>query len=288
MVTTRIVTSRLKREYGNTMKVGLGQIACMPADVEANVRSLTSAVQRAADEGCSVVVLPEVADVGYAMSRMSEVAGSWDGGAFGAMCEIARSTGLHVICGLTERDGPHVFNSLAAINPEGRLAAKYRKIHLIDAGAFQESRRFQAGEDLVTVSIGGLTWGLMICYDLRFAELARALMHRGADILVYSSAWPKSRITHWQTMTRGRAVESQVYVLGANRTGTEEDIVFGGCSVAVDPHGAVLDEADGDEETLVTAEITKSRIEEVRGEVPVRSALRHDLYARFAQQQRDN
>jgi len=266
------------------MKVGLGQIACKPADVDANVRALTAAVQRAADEGCSVVVLPEVADVGYAMSRMSEVAGTWDSGAFNAMCNIARKTGLHVICGLSECDGNRVFNSLAVIDAEGRLTAKYRKIHLIDAGAIQESRRFQAGEDVVTTSIGGLTWGLMICYDLRFAELARALMHRGADILVYSSAWPKSRITHWQTMTRGRAVESQVYVLGANRVGTEEDITFGGSSVAVDPYGVVLAEADDEKETLLTAEISKSRIEEVRDEVPVRNALRHDLYARFAQQ----
>ena len=266
------------------MKIGLGQIACKAADVDANVRTLTAAVQRAADEGCSVVLLPEVSDTGYAMSRIPELAGTWDGGAFEAMCAIARRTGLHVICGLTERDGDDVYNSLAVITGEGRLAAKYRKIHLIDAGAIRESRRFRAGDELALVSIGGLTWGLMICYDLRFAELARALMHRGADVLVYCSAWPKSRIAHWQAMTRGRAVESQVYVLAANRVGTEEDMKFGGRSVIVDPSGVVLAEADDEGETLITADMSGSRIEEVRREVPVRSALRHDLYARFAQQ----
>lgn len=269
------------------MKVGLGQIVCKPGDVDANVRALTAAVRRAADEDCAVVVLPEVADVGYAMSQMSALASSWDSGAFMAMSDIARSTGLHVICGLTERDGNDVYNSIAVIDPEGRLASKYRKIHLIDAGTIQESRKFRAGEKLATVSIGGLTWGLMICYDLRFAELARALMNQGADILIYSSAWPKSRITHWQAMTRGRAVESQVYVLATNRTGTEEDMTFGGCSVVVDPCGVVLAEADEDEETVITAEVKRSRIEEVREEVPMQSALRHDLYKQFATQRRD-
>ena len=277
----------IKEAQGLIMKVGLGQITCKPGCIEENIQTLINTILRAADQGCSVVVLPEVADVGYAMSKMPKVAGSWDCGAFNAIREIACQTRLHVICGLSERVGNNIFNSLAVIDGRGQLITKYRKIHLIDAGTIQESLRFQAGEELVIVSIGDLMWGLMICYDLRFPELARALMCRGADIFVYSSAWPKARISHWEAMTIGRAVESQVYVLGANRVGTEENITFGGCSVAVDPSGVVLAKAGSDEEVLITADISKTRIGTVRNEVPMRSAMRPDLYTKFARQEQN-
>ncbi len=263
------------------MKVAVGQIACRAADVDANVATLTRVVQEAASAGCEAVVLPEVADTGYALSQMRVVAAPWDGGAFGAMQNSARESGITVICGLAEREGDVLYNALAVINPQGELVAKYRKIHLLKTPAIDEGRRFEPGEELAIAEIGGLRWGFMICYDLRFPELSRALMRAGADVLVYSSAWPLSRVEHWKAMLPARAVENQVYVVGCNRVGTEEDLTLGGHSCIVAPDGTVLAQADQTEETLLATELDPSQLRTCREGVFLGDSLRPDLYTRW-------
>jgi predicted amidohydrolase len=267
--------------FKTIMKIGVGQIACKAADVAANVATLTAAVHEAARQGCEAVVLPEVADTGYALSKMRVVAGTWDGGAFASMQAAARAAGITVICGLAERDGDDLYNSLAVIDSQGKLQAKYRKIHLLKTPQLDESKRFKSGDALALADIGGLRWGFMICYDLRFPELSRALMKRGADVLVYSSAWPLGRIGHWRAMLPARAVENQAFVIACNRVGSEEDVVLGGASFVIAPDGTTLAGAGKSEEIMITAELDLDLLEATRKEVLLRETMRPDLYAKL-------
>lgn len=268
------------------MKIGIGQIACKAADVAANVATLTAAVHEAAGQGCEAVVLPEVADTGYALSKMRVVAGTWDGGAFASMQEAARVAGITVICGLAERDGDDLYNSLAVIDSQGNLQAKYRKIHLLKTPQLDESKRFKSGDALALADIGGLRWGFMICYDLRFPELSRVLMKRGADVLVYSSAWPLGRIGHWRAMLPARAVENQAFVIACNRVGSEEDVVLGGASCVIAPDGTTLAEAGDSEEAMITAELDSRCLAEIREGVLLRESLRPEVYDGFNREDR--
>jgi predicted amidohydrolase len=102
----------------------------------------------------------------------------------------------------------------------------------------------------VLVEVGGFTVGLMTCYDLRFPELARALVDRGAEALVVPAAWVAGarKVDHWRTLVRARAVENTVFVLAAGQPGPR----YSGHSLVVDPLGDVLAEA-GEDATVITA-----------------------------------
>ena len=126
----------------------------------------------------------------------------------------------------------------------GRATAAYRKIHLYDSFGYRESDALTPGRsEPVTVDLDGLRLGLMTCYDLRFPELARALVDPGADVLVVPAAWVAGprKVDHWRTLVRARAIENTVYVVAAGQPGPR----YTGHSMVVDPLGDVLAEADG-------------------------------------------
>jgi predicted amidohydrolase len=240
---------------------------------------------RARDAGCELVVFPEMADTTCDMSAAIEHGASWDGGPFAELQEIARETSLCIVCGLSERDGARLFNAVAIVGPDGELLARYRKTHLITTEPFSEERVFTAGESLTMFAFGGITFGVMVCYDLRFPEVARHYATRGAEAIVMPSAWPLSRIAHWRTLTAARAIENQLYLACANRTGIDRpragvtiDVQFGGASCILDPWGESVASAPESEEALVSGTIDVARVNEVRAYMPVFKHRRPELY----------
>lgn len=260
------------------MKIGCAQIDCVVGDVAGNVRKLRDFAMRARDAGCELVVFPEMADTTCDMSAAMQHGASWDGGAFVQLQSIARETSLCIVCGLSERDGARLFNAVAIVGPDGELLARYRKTHLITTEPFSEDRVFTAGESLTMFSFGGITFGVMVCYDLRFPEVARHYATRGAAAIVMPSAWPLSRIAHWRTLTAARAIENQLYLACANRTGIDRDVRFGGASCIIDPWGESVASAPESEEALVSGSIDIARVNEIREYMPVFKHRRSDLY----------
>jgi predicted amidohydrolase len=167
---------------------------------------------------------------------------------------------------------------MAVFNSRGELTGKYRKSHLYTCAPVHEERCFGAGNSLAVVEIGGFKCGLMICYDLRFPEMSRALALKGAEVLLISSAWLTPRVAHWDMLLRARAIENQVYVAGCNRTGTDGGTGFCGSSAIVDPYGITVAAAATDREELLVGEITRETIQWVRGRMPVFNDRRADLY----------
>jgi deaminated glutathione amidase len=148
----------------------------------------------------------------------------------------------------------------------GATKASYRKIHLYDSFGYRESDRLSAGplEDppaAALVKVGGFTLGLMTCYDLRFPELARALVDAGAEVLVVPAAWVAGprKVDHWRTLLRARAIENTVFVVAAAQPAPR----YSGHSMIVDPLGDVLAEA-GDDDEILTAPLHRDVLEESR------------------------
>ncbi|MEM1098309.1 MAG: nitrilase-related carbon-nitrogen hydrolase [Planctomycetota bacterium] len=260
------------------MKVGLGQIDCVVGDVAANVATIVAMIRDAAGRGCAAVWFPELADTGYGLAVMAEVAGAWPGPAFDALGGAAKRYGIAVGAGLSERTDDTIYNSFAVFDANGELAATYRKVHLFCAGASDESCCFRPGDATRTVDVSGLKHGLSICYDLRFPELYRVLAEAGAEVLVNATAWPRARPTHWDVLTRARAIENQAWFVGVGRLGVDDGIMLNGRSRVVSPMGKVVAEASGDRAELLVAEIDVSAVTAFRETVPALAHRRPGLW----------
>ncbi|MCX5532596.1 carbon-nitrogen family hydrolase [Streptomyces sp. NBC_00006] len=222
-------------------------------------RERVSSLVRAEAGAADLVVLPELWTTGaFAYELFSEEAEPLEGSTFEAMAKAARDAGVWLHAGsIPERaasdsgsagEGP-LYNTSLVFSPDGELAATYRKIHRFgfDKG---EAVLMGAGEELVTVRLPETVAGVTTCYDLRFPELYRGLVDRGAETLIVSAGWPDRRRSHWTLLAQARAVENQAFVLACASAGTHAGVPQAGHSIVVDPWGAVLAEAGAGEEVL--------------------------------------
>jgi predicted amidohydrolase len=210
-----------------------------------------------------LVVLPEAfaRDFGEAGSDVSSYAEPLDG-PFGVELErVAALRGSTLVAGMFEvaEDPERPFNTLVV---RGAAHTSYRKIHLYDSFGYRESDRLSAGATApVVVDLDGFGVGLMTCYDLRFPELGRLLVDRGAEVLVVPAAWVAGprKVEHWRTLVRARAIENTVFVVAAGQPGPR----YSGHSLVVDPLGDVLAEA-GEEAAVLRATLDREVLDEAR------------------------
>jgi predicted amidohydrolase len=261
------------------MKVALAQIECRLGDIEANCATIARFARDASEAGCSLAIFPEMSDTGYEMHTITQAASLWPEGSFALVREVARQNRIGIIAGLAERTEAGVYNTLAAFDDRGQLLAKYRKIHLFSGSPVFEHQHLLAGNEIVTFQFQGVTIGLMTCYDLRFPELARALALRGAEVIAMAAAWPEARIEHWKVLTRARAIENQLYVCAANRTGTDSELRFGENSQIIDPTGATIAAPAG--QSKLCEDIDLSLVAHTRHNMPVFKERQAQCY--FAQ-----
>jgi deaminated glutathione amidase len=215
-----------------------------------------------------LVVFPEVMmrDFGSPGSDISEFAEDLDGPFVKRIAELAAAHDVTVVAGMFERseDPGRPYNTLVVVDADG-LRASYRKIHLYDSFGYKESDRLLSGVlEPVVVEVGGLRVGLMTCYDLRFPELARALVDQDAELLVVPAAWVAGpgKADHWRTLLKARAIENTVYVAAAGQPGPR----YTGHSMVVTPRGETVEiEEDG---LAVQARVDRAELEKVRAENP--------------------
>lgn len=225
----------------------------------------------AAQRGADLVVLPELwVQGGFAFGTFAATAEPLDGPLVGRLAEAARDLGAWLLGGsVVERaeDG-RLYNTSVLLRPDGSLAASYRKIHLFGfAGG--ETTVLTSGSDVVTADVDGTTTALATCYDLRFPELFRAFVDRGAELFLLPAAWPTPRIAHWSLLARARAVEDQAYVVALNGCGDQGGgLALGGRSVVVDPWGNVLAEG-GDDEQVLVVDLDLAAVAKIRADFPV-------------------
>jgi predicted amidohydrolase len=261
------------------LPVALAQIRCVPGDVAGNVATMTERIARAAREGAMLIAFPELSDTGYDMAAILDRASSWEGPSspLAALSASARTHRIAVVAGLSERVGGDVFNGVAVLGPDGRLLARGRKTHLMNLDPVRESRHLRAGDGLAIFDYGGFRFGIVVCYEIRFPEIARALALAGAEVILVPAAFPQARRSHWDVLTEARAIENQAYVLAVNRVGTDAGIALGGGSRVVDPWGLVVAGAAG-EEALLSAILDRAVLERVRSGLRVLDDRREAVY----------
>ncbi|PWS35553.1 carbon-nitrogen hydrolase family protein [Falsiroseomonas bella] len=205
--------------------------------------------------------------------------GATGGPAYEFLREVARANGIHVHGGsIIEKGEEKLFNTSLVFDPGGREVARYRKIHLFDITApdgtgYRESALYGAGTELVCVDAGGVTLGLTVCYDMRFAEQFVALRRMGAEaILVPSNFTLQTGKDHWEVLLRARAIESQCWIIAAASYGSYEERgatrqVYGH-SLVCDPWGHVVAKCS-DGVGWATARIDPDVTARVRRDMPV-------------------
>ncbi|MGW6362197.1 carbon-nitrogen family hydrolase [Streptomyces sp. NPDC055092] len=251
------------------MRASLIQIR-VDDDESPNSRRLRAASMVREQAGSAdLVVLPELWTTGaFAYEAFATEAEPLEGPTYEAMAKAASDAGVWLHAGtIPERDpdGP-LYNTALVFSPDGELAAAYRKIHRFgfDKG---EAVLMGAGEELVTVRLPETVLGVTTCYDLRFPELYRGLVDRGAETLLVSAGWPERRRAHWTLLAQARAVENQAYVLACGTAGTHASVPQAGHSVVVDPWGQIVAEAGAGEEVL-TVEFDAAGVAATRERFP--------------------
>ncbi len=242
------------------MRVAVAQTEPKLAEPEQNLDVCLARVDEAVAQGAELVVLPECAIPGYMFDSLEEAlpfAEELPGPTSDAFERECRRLGVHVVCGLLERDGDRIRNSAVLVGPDG-LIGTYRKTHLPFLGI---DRFVTPGDELQVWDTPLGRIGVEICYDLRFPEVTRTLALRGADIVAHPTNFPMAAKTQTEVITRARAAENRIYLLTSNRVGKERSGEFCGWSQIVDPYGARLAEAGETEEALLVAdvEIEKAR-----------------------------
>jgi predicted amidohydrolase len=258
------------------IRVACVQLNAGPVKAD-NLAKAETLVTEAAAAGAELVVLPEKWNAwGSADTLRANAEPLEDGESVGALARWARSHGVAIVGGSITEDcegRERLSNTCPVVDADGELVAVYRKIHMFDVDvggvAYRESEAEQPGDETVVCAAGGWRVGPTVCYDLRFPELYRILALEGAELLTVPAAFTAfTGKDHWELLLRARAVENQCYVAAANQWGAYEGgKASHGRSLIVDPWGVVLAQAP-DEDCVIVAELSRSRLERIRAELP--------------------
>jgi predicted amidohydrolase len=223
-------------------------------DVAGNLGECLARLEQGAAAGCQLLVFPECAVSGYMFADAEAAlrcAETIPGPSTDALSEACARTGVHCVIGLLERDGETLRNTAVLIGPGG-LLGRYRKSHIACIGVDRFTVPGDDPYEVFDTPIGRV--GMQICYDWRFPEVTRVLALGGADVIAHPTNSPSQAREIAEFMTRARAAENAVFLLTANRCGSEGGSTFFGWSQIVDPHGRRLAEAGADE-ALVYADL---------------------------------
>jgi len=257
-------------------------------DSAENLANVERLLDQAAGMGAQFVGLPEFWSYLGPAAGFDAVAQTVPGPLIERLQEKAREHHMIVHGGsIVERhpDLPGKFsNTCVLIDSSGELVAKYRKIHLFDVNLANgeqhyESARIVPGDELVTAEVDGITFGLTICYDLRFPELYRLLALRGAQIIMVPAGFTlHTGRDHWEVLLRARAIENLCYVVAPAQVGSyPPDRHCFGRSMIIDPWGLVLAQAP-DVPGVTMAEIDLDAIDSVRAQIPSLANRRPETY----------
>jgi len=261
------------------------RVACIQnnagSDWEENLKRLERLVSRAVKRKAKLIALPETFCSRGRPNQFDFLARELTPRILQGFQEIARKTKTAFLLGSlleSTKRKKRYYNTSYLISESGKIAAKYRKIHLFDANmkkkklVVQESKHIESGSAAVTGTVCGVKAGLSVCYDLRFPELYRRLAARGSRIIfVPANFTHKTGEAHWEALLRARAIENQAFVIAPGQTGNHPywKIKSHGNSMIVDPWGRILGRAGRDREEVLVCDLDLSYQAHLRREFPV-------------------
>ena len=246
----------LEPESNDVTEVLLAQLTPQPGDLPANAVEIAATL--GANSDVDLAVFPEMFLGGYDLERVDETAVELEGPEVAVVRAAAKGSNTAVIVGAAERCGDGVANSLLAIDSDGEIVAVHRKTTLW--GVEQEA--FVAGENLTIVELAGCKVGLMLCYEVEFPEIARALALAGAELLVTASANMAPYYDDHELASRARALDNRLCHIYVNRCGSENGLDFVAGTRLIDDEGQVVAAADGTEPQIIVAGLPSGTVAE--------------------------
>ena len=234
------------------VKVALCQTDTVGTPKE-NVELIARMVKEAATVGkADVAVFPEDCYYDVDSPDPAKVASpeGLDGFFVTQMCRLAKQYHINIVAGSFHRlaENGKYYNTELFINREGEIIGSYDKIHLMKAMNYDESEQVEYGDHLSVFDTDIGRVGMMVCYDLRFPELARSMVLDGADIIFVPAFWPAGnplppRVDHWDTLVNATALYNLTYVVAVNQFGKMSSEIPFGRSCVVDAWGTVIAES---------------------------------------------
>lgn len=253
---------------------------------EENLKKAELMIKESVFKNSDFIVLPEMFNCPYSNDKFIEYCEEEKTSeTLLKISELASDNNVYILAGsVPEKENDKLFNTSYLFNRNGRIIAKHRKMHLFDIDVkgkitFMESDVLTAGNEITLADTEFGKIGIGICYDVRFPELARLMVNRGASILFYPGAFNMTTgPAHWELLFRTRALDNQVFCVGVapalNRSASYHSF---GHSIITSPWGEIITEASEKEE-LIISEIDLNEIKKIREELPLLKNKREDLY----------
>jgi predicted amidohydrolase len=244
------------------VNIVLAQLSPRLRETEVNLETMRRIV--AEHPEADLIIFPELFLSGYTLTHIDELAIGPDGPELKSAADMAREHSTTLIFGAPERVSGGIANSAFCVDGQGAIAGVYRKVQLYGG---EESDAFVAGDELIVVEMCGLKVGIMICFDVEFPEVARALARAGAELLVTISANMEPFGNDHAVFVSARALENGLLHTYVNQVGPgEKNLTFTGGSAVVSPDGEICAQGGSSEEAIIS----------VRPLLPARSNLRED------------
>lgn len=266
------------------MKIGVVQML-VGGEREANLANAESCIRQAAEGGADIAVLGEMFSCPYENASFAANAEPRDGPSVAMLSRAARENGVYLVGGsIPLREEGKLYNASFAFDRAGRIIAVHRKAHLFDIDIeggqfFKESDTFAPGNGVTLFDTEFGKMGLCVCFDFRFPELARIMALEGARCIFVPAAFNMTTgPAHWELMFRQRAVDNQLFTVGVAPARSYGGYVSYANSIVASPWGDVIYRAD-ETPSVAVVEADLSQIDSVRGQLPLLSARRTDLYS---------
>lgn len=268
----------------SNVKIGICQMDICD-DKDTNIKNAEKMIRDAAYNGSKIVVLPEMFNCPYENKYFPLFAEIYPGCTTNVLSNLAKELEIYIVGGsIPEKEDDRIYNTSYIFDIEGKLIGKHRKMHLFDIDVeggitFKESDTLGYGNEVTVVETKYFKMGIAICYDMRFPELMRLMVLKGADVIVIPAAFNMTTgPAHWETLLRARALDNQVYfvVASPSRNMDASYHAYGHSSV-VNPWGKIVNEAD-EKECILYGEIDVEMIQKIRRELPLLQHRREDLY----------
>ena len=263
------------------IKLALCQIRT-ELDWEETMNKAERMIRKAAANGADFAVLPEMFSCPYSKKYFRSFAAAGHESTVAILSALAKELGIYIVGGtVPETDGGKLYNTCFIFDREGRQIARHRKIHLFDSDALSthESHTFSPGNEITVFDTEFGKMGCAVCFDVRFAELFRAMAMRGARLVFLPAQFNTyTGPAAWELLIRSRAIDNQLFVVGAEAARYEGfSYECWGHSMAADPYGAKIAECD-ETEQLLYVDIDLDNVENTRSQFPVLPLLRRDVY----------
>lgn len=268
----------------NKVKIALIQMK-VTTNKEVNLLKGIELINKAANEGAQIIVLPEMFTTPYDNSYFPEFSEICPGYTTNKLSEAAFNNKIYLIGGsIPELENGKIYNTSFIFDKNGNIIGRHRKVHLFDINIengvrFMESDTLSPGNSITVCETEYGKIGVAICFDMRFPEQIRLMADEGAIMVIIPAAFNMTTgPAHWHLTARMRAIDNQVFIgLTSPARDLESSYVAYGHSLVCNPWGDVVEELSDCEDILLT-EINLDEVYKIREQLPLLKARRHDIY----------